>query len=130
MRRTGINGAALAKLFITVVDCTFLFAFARRLKAFAFRDCLSGSLGRTILLSGGVFIAAFLIQSWHARMVVSFLLLGLCFGLYLGLFWLLAAGQNDKDTIHGLFQELLAGGRRRERAPVIQASETVAECKG
>jgi O-antigen/teichoic acid export membrane protein len=130
MRRMGINGAAFAKLFITVVDCTFLFAFARRLKAFAVRDCVSGSLGRTILLSGGVFIATFLIQALHARIVVSFLLLGLCFGLYLWLFWFLAAGQNDKDTIQGLFQELRAGGHRRERAAVVQASEAVAECKG
>ena len=124
MHRMGINGAAWAKLFITVVDCTFLFAFAYRLKAFSLKDCVSGSLGRTILLSGGVFGAAFLIHSLHANLIVAALLLCLCFALYLGLFWFVAASDSEKETIFSLIQNVLAGRLRKEPGAVIQPSET------
>jgi O-antigen/teichoic acid export membrane protein len=117
MRRMGINGAALAKLFITVVDCTFLFAFARRLKAFSLRDCVSGSLGRTILLSAGVFFAVFLIASLHLSLPASALFLLLCFSCYVVLFWFMAGGEEDRSTIQSLYEGLLTG-RRREAAGV------------
>ena len=124
MRRMGINGAALAKLFITLVDLTFLLAFARRLKAFSIRDCISGPLGKTILLSGGVFFTAFLIASLHAKVIVSLLLLTLCFALYVVLFWFMAGSEDDKMMIHGLFQGFFVGRGRKEVGATIQVSET------
>jgi Flp pilus assembly protein TadB len=120
----GINGAALAKLFITLVDLTFLSAFARRLKAFSIRDCISGPLGKTILLSGGVFFTAFLIASLHAKVIVSLLLLTLCFALYVVLFWFMAGSEDDKMMIHGLFQGFFVGRGRKEVGATIQVSET------
>ena len=76
----GINGAALAKLFITILDTTFLFAFAWRMKSFSVRDCISGPLPRALPLAevccswfslSGLSTAEWLCQSCVSRPVFS-----------------------------------------------------------
>jgi O-antigen/teichoic acid export membrane protein len=124
LKHMGLNGAALAKLFITVVDCTFLFGFAHKLKAFSLRDCVSGSLGRTFLLSGGLFVTVFWAHLIHAKVLVSLVILMICFAVYAMLFWFLAMDANEKSTILELAQQWFSGKGRRETAAAMAVSET------
>jgi O-antigen/teichoic acid export membrane protein len=124
LKHMGLNGAALAKLFITVVDCTFLFGFAHKLKAFSLRDCVSGSLGRTFLLSGGLFVTVFWAHLIHAKVLLSLVILMICFAVYALLFWFLAMDANEKSTILELAQQWFSGKGRRETAAAMAVSET------
>ena len=108
MQYMGINGAALAKLLITVVDCTFLFGFAWKLKAFSLRDCISGPLFRALLASGGLILAAFLIEFFHAPLPVAFFLLLACFACYAATFWFVAVDGDDRTSIKSLSPQLLS----------------------
>jgi O-antigen/teichoic acid export membrane protein len=120
MRRLGINGAALAKLLITLADLAFLYTFASRLKAFSFRDCVSGPLSRALLASGGLVFAIALIESFHARLFVSAIFVALCILCYAAIFWAVAVDEEDRVTIGGLSQRALALVRGRETNPAVQ----------
>jgi O-antigen/teichoic acid export membrane protein len=108
MRRMGINGAALAKLVSTIIDTGFLFAFAWKMKAFSIRDCVSGPLSRTLMTSGCLLFTVFLIESLHARLLVSVLLLIICFACYVVTFWHVSVDREERETLRGLSQLLLA----------------------
>ncbi len=113
-RRMGVNGAALAKLLVTVFDCGVLYFFAWRLKAFHVRDLISGPLFGAIVTSGGVFAAVYFIHSVHVNLIMSGLLLIVCFLLYMGAFWVVAVDLEDRGTLLGFWRK---GLLRLRRAP-------------
>lgn len=113
-RHWGINGAAAAKLLITIADCAFLFAFARRLNAFSLRDLVSGPLSRALLASGGLFIAGFVIHSFHLAPLLSVPLVLACLAGYAAIFWFAAVDADDRSTISGLLQQFMCAVMRRE----------------
>lgn len=102
MGQIGINGAALAKLLVTIMDTVLLFGFAQRMKAFSVRDCLSGSLSRAVLASGALLLATYLIGSLHSTPGMSLLLMTLCLGCYTAAFWLFAINRNERAVIKTL----------------------------
>jgi O-antigen/teichoic acid export membrane protein len=119
MRRLGINGAALAKLLISVADCALLYAIARRLKAFSLRDCVSGSLFRALAASGALVFVVYLIASLHAQVLASLILLTICFACYATVFGLVAIDSKERAAFTGLFQQALSVVRKEEVNYVI-----------
>jgi O-antigen/teichoic acid export membrane protein len=114
MHRMGINGAALAKLILTIADCSFLYFFAARLKAFSIRDCLSGPLLRAILASGGLFLLVSTVRSIDSNLFVSVPIVLLSFVLYAVTFWILAVDDQEKTALTGLSQRFFSATRRRQ----------------
>jgi O-antigen/teichoic acid export membrane protein len=114
MRRAGIDGAALAKLLVTISDGFFLYIFAFKLKAFSLRDCVSGPLFRAILATTGLFFAVFAVHSMHLKLLLAAPLVVLCFIVYAIVFWIVAVDDEDRVTIFGLRARVLAllSGRR------------------
>jgi O-antigen/teichoic acid export membrane protein len=121
MRRLGINGAALAKLLISVADCALLYTIARKLKAFSLRDCVSGPLFHALVASGTLVFAVFLISSLHAQLLVSLVLLTICFAVYAVTFWMVAVDSEERVALAGLFQQAISTVRKG-RATVAQFS--------
>ena len=120
MHKAGINGAALAKLLVTITDGFFLYIFAFRLKAFSLRDCVSGPLFRGILASAALFLAVFSIHSMQLNLLVSAALVLLCFAIYVVMFWVFAVDDEDRITIFGLRKRALALlSGRRSVAPTV-----------
>lgn len=119
MRKAGINGAALAKLLLTVSDGLFLYIFAFRLKAFSVRDCVSGPLFRAILVSAGLFLAVFSIHSMHLNLLLAAPLVLLGFAVYTAAFWVFAVDHEDRVTIFGLRARALALLSGRRAAPAV-----------
>jgi|HubBroStandDraft_1064217.scaffolds.fasta_scaffold01121_6 O-antigen/teichoic acid export membrane protein len=120
MHRMGVNGAALAKLFITILDCTVLYVFAQRLRAFSLRDCFSGPLFRAIAASGGLFLAVFLVSRLHVSLIVSACLLVVCFACYAGIFWIVAVDDEDRITLRGLIERALFVVKLKTATPSIE----------
>lgn len=108
MRGLGINGAALAKLLISLADCALLYAIAWKLKAFSLRDCVSGPLSRALLASGALVAAVFLISRLHVPLAVSLILLTTCFAAYAGIFWVVAVDGEERVILNGLYRQALS----------------------
>jgi len=109
MRRMGINGAALAKVIVTIFDTGFLFLFAFRLKAFSIRDCVSGPLFRALITSGSLLVMAFLIESFHTSIILSMILMTFCLAVYSATFWLIATDHEERATIANFSRRFLPG---------------------
>jgi O-antigen/teichoic acid export membrane protein len=122
MRRFGINGAALAKLIVTVADLLVLYFFASRLKAFSLRDCFSGPLSRAILASGALLLAVFVTESVTTKLLVSIPLVIVCFACYAAAFWVVAVDEEDRITIGSLRQRLRFFLRGREVGAAVQVT--------
>jgi O-antigen/teichoic acid export membrane protein len=120
MRRSGIDGAAFAKLLVTLSDCVFLYIFASRLRAFSLRDCISGPLLRAIVISAALFSAVFFIHFMHLKLSLAIPLVAVCFGAYVLAFWVFAVDEEDRVTIFGLRERAFALLRAR-RAPAVTA---------
>ncbi len=114
MRRMGINGAALAKLLITLADFSFLYLFAWKMKAFSVRDVFSGPLMRALVASAALIFSVFLIESLHPKLIVSALLVVIVFILYALAFWLFAVDDEDRVTIRTLSRQFLSTITRKE----------------
>jgi O-antigen/teichoic acid export membrane protein len=99
MKTMGIDGAALAKLLSAVIDTSFLFFFAFRMRAFSLRDCLSGRLLRALVASAGLLLASWLIGSLQASLTVSLVLFLVCAVLYGSVFWLAAIDSDERGVI-------------------------------
>ena len=108
MSHYGINGAAFAKLLLTLIDCFILYTFASRLKAFCFRDLISGPLFRAILVSGGLLAAVFLIHSSHVKLPIAAALTTFCFLMYAIAFWMVAVDEEDRAIISSIRERVLA----------------------
>lgn len=119
MRRAGINGAALAKLLVTVLDFSALYVIASRLKAWAVRDCFSGPLMKALGVSGGLITAVAAISLLHARIAISVMLLLSCFLAYTVLFWVVAVDSDDRVVIRHLWSHLTATLKRKGPAPSV-----------
>jgi O-antigen/teichoic acid export membrane protein len=112
----GINGAAVAKLVSTVLDGGFLFLFAWKMKAFSVRDWLSGPLSRALLSSGALLFVVFLIESLHAKLVVSIVLLVLSFACYAVTFWFVSVDETERSAIRAFSPLLLL--RKQPSSPL------------
>ena len=99
MRRMGINGAALAKVLVTLVDCCALFFFAWRMKAFRVRGLVSGPLFRLLAASSVLFVCFYLIQTLHAKVVISGVLVAAGCMAYAATFWITATDGEERVQI-------------------------------
>jgi O-antigen/teichoic acid export membrane protein len=113
MRHFSLNGAALAKLFATLVDLTCLYVFATRLKAFNLKHCLSGHLSRAIVASAILLLAVAGFQFFHARLAISIFSVGLAVLAYLAVFWKFVMDRSDRNAILDMAQQLLVRQRSR-----------------
>ncbi len=120
IKHDGINGAAFAKLIVTVADCAILFMFAFKLKAFSLRDCVSGPLFRAIAVSGLLLALIFSVHTMHLKLLLSVPLVILCFVVYVLTFWVFAIDHEDRTTIYALRQRAAGILTRRHAAPVLQ----------
>jgi hypothetical protein len=120
IKHDGINGAAFAKLIVTVADCAILFMFAFKLKAFSLRDCVSGPLFRAIAVSGLLLALVFSVHTMHLKLLLSVPLVILCFVVYVLTFWVFAIDHEDRTTIYALRQRAAGILTRRHAAPVLQ----------
>ena len=127
MRKWGINGAALAKLFVTILDFTVLYAFASKLKAFSIRDCFSGPLMRALLLSAALVAGVGGIAALHTKLVVSVVLLICAFIVYAIAFWIFAVDEEDRIMITNLWTKGFSVIQRKQAQPVVPILETDAE---
>jgi O-antigen/teichoic acid export membrane protein len=107
MCRMGLNGAALARLLVTILDCGVLFACARWLKAFRVRDLMSGLLFHALVASAGLFLCVYLIHSLHSKMFLSCILLAACCIAYAGTFWVTATDCEERTVVKSLLPTLL-----------------------
>src|ERR1700676_5408076 len=119
MKRMGINGAALAKLIITIIDCTFLYWFARRLNAFSLRDCFFGPLSRTFVVSGVLCTIIYLIKLLHASIPVTVILLTLSFLCFFGVCWSVSVDNEDRATLKAVIHQFLGGLKRKQSDPTL-----------
>ena len=124
MKRSGVNGAAHARLMVTIIDCVCLYIFASKLKAFSLRDCASGALFRALLACGGLFLAIFTVQSFHEKLPIAILLALACTVAYVAIFWVIAVDQEDRTTIGGLRVRAFDLLRRRKASPAMQMTGT------
>jgi len=122
MRHQGINGAAFAKFILTISDLVLLYTFASRLKAFSFRDCLSGPLARAILASGGLLAAVWVVKSAHFKLLFAVPLTVVCFLVYAIAFWVVAVDEEDRITIFSIRKKIFAILRNRPSAPALQVT--------
>jgi hypothetical protein len=99
-----------------------LYTFAYRLKAFSFRDCVSGPLFRAILVSAGLLAAVFLIRSAHLKLVLAAPLTFLCLLVYAVIFWALAVDEEDRTTISTLRERAFANWRSRRSTPALHVT--------
>jgi O-antigen/teichoic acid export membrane protein len=125
MRLIGLSGAALAKLLVTILDCSVLYFFAWRMKAFQVRDLVSGPLCRALVVSGGLFMSVYFVHSFRMNLVLSGLLLTFCFALYAVVFWMLAVDEEDRDTLMGFWKKALSVTKRRRPSypPLAEVGE-------
>jgi O-antigen/teichoic acid export membrane protein len=117
MHRMGVNGAALAKLLVTVLDCTVLYIFAWRMKAFHVRDLMSGPLSRALVASAGLFAAVYFIHSLRVNLLLSSLLLIVCFCVYGVAFWSAAVDLEDRGTLMGFWRKAIFLIKREQPTP-------------
>jgi len=108
LRRTGINGAAFAKLFITIIDTVALFIFARKLKAFSVREWRSGPLLRTLAISVGLILALFTVKLLGATLPIKCFLVAISCLIYTVAFWFVAVDVSERKVLIGLPRRLFA----------------------
>jgi O-antigen/teichoic acid export membrane protein len=120
IKNHGINGAAFAKLLITIVDCAALYLFASKLKAFSLRDCISGPLLRAIVVSGGLLTLVFAVESMHLKLPLAVPLILLCFVGYALMFWFFAVDDEDRTTIFALRKRAFGMLTGRRATPAMQ----------
>jgi O-antigen/teichoic acid export membrane protein len=127
IKNHGINGAAFAKLLITILDCAVLYVFASKLKAFSLRDCISGPLLRAIIVSGALLALVFAIESMHLKLLLAVPLILLSFVGYVLMFWAFAVDDEDRGTI-AIVRTRVSGiltGRRATPPLPITGNNTV-----
>src|ERR1700686_509306 len=125
LKHDGINGAAFAKLLVTVADCMILFVFAFKLRAFSLRDCVSGPLFRAIALSGGLLAFVFGIESLHLKFLFTIPLVILCLAVYALMFWILAIDGEDRMMIYALRTRAAGILTGRRATPAMQITGNI-----
>jgi O-antigen/teichoic acid export membrane protein len=125
IKHDGINGAAFAKLLVTIADCAILFVFAFKLRAFSLRDCVSGPLFRAIALSGGLLALVFGVESLHLKFLFTIPLVILCLAVYALMFWILAIDVEDRMTIYALRTRAAGILTGRRATPAMQITGNI-----
>jgi O-antigen/teichoic acid export membrane protein len=120
IKHDGINGAALAKLMVTIADCVILFMFALKLKAFSLRDCLSGPLFRAVSVSAALLALVFGVEFMHLKLAMTVPLVVLCLVIYLLMFWIFAIDEEDRTTIYALRTRAFGILTGRRATPALQ----------
>lgn len=120
MKLWGINGAALAKLLITVIDVTFLYGFAYKMGSFAPKVLWSGVMRRVIAGGASLVIALELAARANFSLpvtAVSVLLILCGYGAFV---WSLVLEFKEKRTILALLrlQPQVASGKHPSRTAV------------
>lgn len=107
MKGTGINGAAAAKLIITVADCVLLYGFACKIKAFQVSALFSGALLKTIVASVVFCCFVGLVHLLHTPLAISGLLL--CLGVcgFIGAFYAFAVDPEERSALRTIPATLL-----------------------
>jgi len=123
IKHDGINGAAFAKLVVTVADCAILFMFALKLRAFSLRDCFSGPLFRAASVSAALFALVFAVESVHLKLLFAVPLIIMCFLGYVLMFWIFAVDTDDRTVLRGLRERVLALLARRRSVPAMPFAE-------
>jgi O-antigen/teichoic acid export membrane protein len=126
IKHDGINGAAFAKLLVTIADCIILFVFALKLRAFSLRDCISGPLFRAIAVSGGLLALVFTVESLHLKFLFTVPLIILCFAFYVLMFWILAIDGEDRTTIYALRKRAAGILTGRRATPAMETGNGTA----
>jgi len=129
MRRTGVNGAALAKLIVTIVDFTALYMIASRLKAFSLRDWYSGHLLGAFVSSAALFLAVGIIAHLPITIPVAIALLFVTFVGYVVAFWMFAVDGEDRAVIRGLWAQRFSIIGRKPMPPVVPVLESDPEAQ-
>ena len=126
IKHGGINGAAFAKVLVTIADSVILYIFAFKLRAFSLRDCISGPLFRAIFASAGLLALVFAIESMHLKLLLTVPLLVLCFAVYVLMFWIVATDHEDRTTIYAMRKKAagILTGRRTTPAMQITGNNT------
>ncbi len=122
MRRSGINGAAAAKLLVSVADCILLYIMAARLKAFSIKDLVSGCCFRAIAASGVLFSLTLLIAKMHFRIAISAVLVTVCCLFYVLVFWLTAVDEQERQGFSRLLDQAFSsvrGTKADENIPAV-----------
>jgi O-antigen/teichoic acid export membrane protein len=112
LQRTGLVGAAWAKLLSSALDCGLLFLLAGRLRAVAWRDYCSASFLRVAGLGVGVLVASVALRAFGCRGVG---LLGAecgVIGVYAILFWCYAADAEEAAIAGRLWARIRRGPSR------------------
>jgi O-antigen/teichoic acid export membrane protein len=107
--KMGIEGAALAKLIVSIVDSIGLFWFARRLGAFSLRDFFEGSLPRGVGVSAALFLSVFALQQLSLSIPVVVVALAFLFSVYGVIVWKLAIDESERALVRGLFVQIPVG---------------------
>jgi O-antigen/teichoic acid export membrane protein len=120
MRHMGINGAALAKLIVTVVDLSCLYWFAARLKAFNLRHCLSGNLSRALLSSAVLLLIVFALQLFHIPWIASIPVVAIALPAYVLVFWIFVIDRRERAALVEMSRRFIALLWHRSRLFVLQ----------
>lgn len=129
MRRAGVDGAALAKLLVTILDFSVLYVIASKLKAFSIRDCFSGPLKRALLLSGGLVMVVATIASFHLQLVVSIAMLIVAFAVYTVAFWIYSVDEEDRLVLRSLWSQRFSITKQKQIAAVVPVLESDSEIR-
>ncbi len=118
MRRLGINGAALAKLLVTVLDCTVLYFFAWRMKAFHVQALFFGSLFRALVSSAAVATTIFFIHMLHLNLFVSAALVAVSMLAYAWSFWKFSVDDDERLALNGISRQVRLQFWRKNTAAI------------
>jgi O-antigen/teichoic acid export membrane protein len=105
MKHAGVNGAALAKLLVTILDFSVLYVIASRLKAFSIRDWFSGPPLSALASSAGLVVVVAFIASLHVKIPMAITLLIITLVAYAVVFWIYAVDEDDRVVIKSLWAQ-------------------------
>lgn len=105
--RMGIEGAALAKLIINLVDFVGLFGFARWLGAFRLRDVLSERVPLGVGLSSALLVLVFSVKHLGLTFPAGILLLAVLFSFYAAAVWRWGINEPERALVRGLVPQAL-----------------------
>jgi O-antigen/teichoic acid export membrane protein len=121
LHHLGINGGALSKLLITVLDSGCLFFFSWKLKALSLRDFASGSLYRSMIASLALALAVLLIKALNLGLLLSGVFVVFAGLAYLAAFWKFAVEDDESASIQQMFRGFLRLPPRLSEASIEEA---------
>jgi O-antigen/teichoic acid export membrane protein len=114
--RMGIDGAALAKLIVTVIDVISLFWFAWRLNALPSMGLSARALSRGLAVCGGLALLVYVVRMLSAALPYVALMLAGVLLAYCVALWTLAVDEKEKKVLLDVPRFLLLRARSVEGA--------------